>query len=118
MGKSRVNKVTFLLESYNRNRDVKVYSPDTFGMRSWGSDSQESLEKKRKYWYISYWKAGNEIYLIPDSLESYKINVVLETQDVNKLLNYVENEYPHCLESVKKQIEEITKDYDMLMSWH
>ena len=68
-------------------KQFKLYCPETFGLDTWGSRHQTSLEKKRKYWYVTNWAAGNDY--IDDSEESYRLNVVLETPDLHEVMNYV-----------------------------
>lgn len=113
MGKTR-SKVTYLLCKKSRN-EVYVLSPNTYGMDTWGSSEQDSLEKKRKYWYICSWWAGNDWY--DDGKEEYKLNVLLETQSPSELLKLVKLKYPHCLESVKEECAEIVRQYDMFERW-
>ena len=115
MGKKWISKITFVLAKCNRGKDVRVYSPATYGMETWGSSSQDYLEKKRKYWYIHSWTSGNDWF--DDINDNYKLNTVLETQDTKKLFKFVEKNYPHCLQSVKDDCEDIIKKHDLFMSW-
>lgn len=66
-----------------------------------GSTTQNSLIKKRKSWYIDYWSAGNE--WIEDEKYQYKLNVVLETSDLDEIIRYV-------AKYNKKEIEHLLKD--------
>lgn len=64
-----------------------LYCPDIFGSETWGMTTQLSLEKKKKYWYIRHWTAGNE--WVEDETYDERINVVLETSSLKEALNYV-----------------------------
>lgn len=112
MGKKKFKLIHLLCKS---GKNVRVYSPTTYGCETWGSTSQDSIEKKRKYWYICSWTSGNEWF--DDITFSYKLNVILETQDVKELLKYVKNNYPHCLESVKDDCENIQETFNKILSW-
>ena len=68
----------------------KLYDPELFGSDTWGMSYQTSLEKKRKYWYITHWTAGNDYE--DDRVESERLNVVLETPSLQQVLNYVVKE--------------------------
>ncbi len=96
----------------------KLYCPETFGLATWGSTSQTSLEKKRKYWYISHWTAGNDY--IEDSVETYRLNVVLETSDLRKVLKYVSKETKNnraAIESILVQAQNLYHDQVAFTSW-
>ena len=109
------HKITYLLCTYNGRKNVKVYSPNTYGVDTWGSTSQDSIEKKRKYWYICSWTNGNEWF--DDIIYEDRLNVILETQDIKKLFKYVEEKYPQCLDSVKDDCESIKRLDEAIMSW-
>lgn len=80
--------MTLLLIGNNKKHNYEVLSPDTFGLSTWGCTSQESLEKKRKYWYFTYYTAGNDC--VDDIYEEYKANVLLETSDVDAIFKYID----------------------------
>lgn len=96
----------------------KLYCPETFGLETWGSSSQTSLEKKRKYWYINHWTAGNEY--IEDSTESSKLNVVLETSNLKEVLRYVISVTKNnraAIESILVQAQNLYHDQVAFTSW-
>ena len=100
-----------------KGNSFELYSPETFGMETWGMTSQTSLEKKNKYWYIHSWSAGNE--WIEDINEEYKLNVVLETADLDEILRYVfihnKAEINHILQEAK---EIYTNYFDFLTHYY
>lgn len=96
----------------------KLYCPETYGLETWGSTSQTSLEKKRKYWYVSHWTAGNEY--IEDSVETYKLNVVLETSNLREVFKYVSKETKNnraAIESILVQAQNLYHDWVAFTSW-
>lgn len=100
--------MTFLLIKYNKKLDV--VSPETYGMDTWGSWShQESIEKKKKYWYTRYWSPGGE--WLEDTVVERKLNVVVETTDIQDILRYVYEKYDEQIPIIIEQIREIVNDY-------
>ena len=96
-------------------KEVHLYSPDTYGMETWGTNDQDSITYKRKYWYISSWSAGNE--WVDDREYDYKLNVVKSTTHVFEIMNYVEEKYPKSLESVTRELLKILEDYRAFEEW-
>lgn len=80
--------IHYLLVRSRGNR-YKLYSPDTYGADTWGFNSQLSLEKKRKYWYIRYWRGGSFDLDIPDYKEDIRLNVVMETSSYEDIVEYM-----------------------------
>lgn len=100
------------------NNKFKLYCPDLFGIESWGERSQVSLEKKRKYWYITHWTSGNDY--VDDMEESYRLNVVLEAVDLQSILNYIireTNSNPAIIESILVQAQEIQNERVAFENW-
>ena len=100
------------------NNKFKLYCPDLFGIESWGDRSQVSLEKKRKYWYITYWSAGNDY--VDDVEESYRLDVVLEATDLQQVLNYIikeTNSNSAVIESILVQAQEIQNERVAFENW-
>jgi hypothetical protein len=96
----------------------KLYCPEIFGVETWGSHRQTSLEKKRKYWYINYWTAGNDY--TDDSEESCRLNVVLETSNLKEVLKYVSKETKNnraAIESILVQAQNLYHDQVAFTSW-
>jgi hypothetical protein len=96
----------------------KLYCPEVFGLETAGSRSQTSLEKKRKYWYITNWTAGNDY--VDDEIESYKLNVVLEATTLREALSYVSKETKNsqsAIESILVQAQEIQNERVAFENW-
>ena len=101
-----------------KNNKFTLYCPETYGMNTWGESSQLSLEKKRKYWYMTHWTAGNDY--IDDVTESYKLNVVLETPHLQQVISYITAHVTNnrsIIESILVQAQEIYHDYVALGHW-
>ena len=81
-----------------------IYIPEIYGCETWGTNSQDSIEKKKKYWYIVSWTVGNE--WIDDDIYSIKLNVKLETTDLTEALI--------CLTHLKLSKEDLAKKIDEL----
>ena len=100
------------------NNKFKLYCPDLFGIESWGARSQVSLEKKRKYWYITTWSAGDDYN--DDTEESVRLNVVLEATDLQQVLNYIikeTNSNQRIIESILVQAQEIQNERVAFENW-
>lgn len=110
--------MTYLLVK-EKNNNFTLYSPETFGMDSWGDMfHQTSLKKKKKHWYIESWSAGNE--WIEDSVEQVKLNVALETSDLQQVLNYVitaTNNNKKVIEYILVTAQEIYNDFKSFNEW-
>ena len=105
-----------LLLIKNSKTNYSLLSPDTYGMETWGTNSQDSLEKKRKYWYTSHWVAGNQWE--DDYTEEYKVNnVVLETTDINKIVVYLFAHKSKCINDILDSYKEIVDDYISFTKW-
>ena len=97
------------------NNKFKLYCPDLFGIESWGARSQVSLEKKRKYWYITTWSAGDDY--TDDIEESVRLNVVLEAVDLEQVVNYIMRVCPAAIESILVQAQEIYHERVAFENW-
>ena len=100
------------------NNKFTLYCPDLFGLETWGGRRQLSLEKKRKYWYITQWTAGNDY--VEDVNDSCRLNVVLEATDLQEVLNYVirtTNSSPAAIESILVQAQEIQNERVAFENW-
>lgn len=97
------------------NDKFTLYCPDLFGIESWGARSQVSLEKKRKYWYITTWSAGDEYS--DDIEESVRLNVVLEATDLDQVVNYIMGACPAAIESILVQAQEIYHERVAFENW-
>jgi hypothetical protein len=95
-----------------------LYCPEIFGSETWGLSTQVSLEKKKKYWYIHLWTAGNE--WVEDTNEKHRINVVLETSDLEEVIGYVSNATngdQGAIGSILVQAQDIYHDYVAFENW-
>lgn len=95
-----------------------LYCPDTFGIETWGMTTQLSLEKKKKYWYIHHWSAGNE--WIEDENYDERLNVVLETTSLQEVLAYTIKETNNsraAIESLLIQAQKIQNEYIAFANW-
>jgi hypothetical protein len=97
------------------NDKFTLYCPDIFGIESWGARSQVSLEKKRKYWYITTWSAGDDYH--DDIEESVRLNVVLEATDLDQVVNYIMGVCPAAIESILVQAQEIYHERVAFENW-
>ena len=104
-----MNRLTFLLIE-NEDKTIDLYCPETYGMDTWGMTSQDSLEKKNDKWYCHYWCDGGQ--WLDDINEDYELNVIFETQDKYRLLNFVIQYYPNQLEEVEEKIKENEKSIE------
>ena len=107
-----------LLEKIGRN-NYKLLSPTVYTMQNWSNSAQEFLKKARKHWYVEYWSAGNQ--WIDESTEQYKLNIVLETYDIDEVGKYLYNKltkdkapnelYTDAWNSILKDYQEIVESY-------
>lgn len=107
--------MTYLLVKEKGKKQYSLYCPDTYGADSWGSTTQTSIVKKRKFWYIHTWIAGNE--WVDDEEWQSKLNVVLETSDLDEILNYVKEHNEKEIEYLFKEAREIYNDYLDFCEW-
>lgn len=104
----------FLLVREKGNK-FKLYSPDIYGVHTWGQTSQDSIRKKKKNWYKTHWTAGNDF--IDDLYSEHKLNVVLESTDIREIVRYAlkynESEAEHLLTDAQC----LYNDYIGFMLW-
>lgn len=105
----------YLLAKEKGKKQYSLYCPDTYGSHSWGSTTQNSLIKKRKSWYINYWSAGNE--WIEDEEYQYKLNIVLETSDLDEIIRYVAQHNEKEIEHLLKDARVIYNEYLDFSEW-
>ena len=92
-----------------RENDYYIESPDTYGMETWGTDSQNSIYYKNGHWYFSYWRAGND-YIDDEDDEEEIDNIILETKDLDEVFTYLNNQNTSKetkLKILKKAKEEV-----------
>lgn len=97
------------------NDKFTLYCPDLFGIESRGERRQVSLEKKRKYWYITTWSVGDDY--TDDTEESVRLNVVLEAAELEQVINYIMRVCPAAIESILIQAQEIYHKRVALENW-
>jgi hypothetical protein len=101
-----------------KNNKFNLYCPDVYGSDTWGSTSQVSLEKKRKYWYIQHWTAGND--WIEDETYEERLNVVLESTDLKEIVSYVSRNTKGnraAISSILVKAQDIYNDYVAFEHW-
>ena len=103
-----------LLVRHKCNR-FSLYCPDVYGMHTWGTNDQDGISHKRKYWYIEHWSAGND--WIDDTFYSYKLNVVLEANDIDTIINYVKEHNSKELYNIIEEASNIFADYFAFLKW-
>ena len=104
-----------LLLVRNSKSSYSLFSPDTYGTDTWGMNSQRDLVKKRKHWYTTYWCGGNDY--IDDYSEEDKVNVVLETKDIDEIVKYLYNKKVKGITAILDEYAEIVKDYISIEKW-
>jgi hypothetical protein len=101
----------------NENKTFTLLSPETYGMDSWGSSSQESINKKEDdKWYFHYWSDGGQ--WLDDTNEEFDAKVVLETTDIDEILRYVSKNNESELEHVLQDAKIIYNDYIDFTLWY
>ena len=98
--------MTFLLVSYKGS--FQLLSPSTYGLDTWGSNHQIYLEKKFKYWYLCTWIYGGDYN--DDYYDEVKLNVVLETFNVDELLRFIINNAPYSFDFIISSLKTIIDD--------
>ena len=91
------------------NNKFELLSPQTYGCETWGGNTQEELCKKGKHWYATYWSAGNQ--WIDDINYSTKLNVVLETSNIDDVIKMVEQNNKSELNHILQDSFKIFQDY-------
>ena len=104
-----------LLLERTKNNHFSLYCPAIYGSDSWGSDTQISLEKARKNWYHVYWSYRGEYS--DDVLEKSKINVVLETYNIDEILKFVSKHNKKEVIKILGQYESIVQEYIKFLKW-
>jgi hypothetical protein len=107
----------YLLVKEKGKRKYTLYSTATFGIDTWGSTTQEYLVKKKKYWYIHQWSAGND--WVEDQEYEYKLNVVQETADLDSIISYLAKYNEKEIEHIYKDARKIYNEYlDMMEAFY
>lgn len=85
------------------NNQLAIYDSEYYGSETWGSNSQDAIEFKRKHWYITHWNAGSTQFPedLPDEKYAYKLNVIAEFQTIQECQDYLENNLIYSLEYLR-----------------
>ena len=106
----------YLLVKEKGKKQYSLYCPETYGSDTWGSSSfQTSIVKKRKSWYVECWLSGNEV--VDDEEWQSKLNVVLETSDLDEIIRYVTQHNEKEIEYLLKCAREIYNEYLDFSEW-
>ena len=105
--------MTYLLSKYYSS--YHLYSPDVYGMGTWGSNNQDGLEKRGKSWYITSWHAGDEWH--DDREYEFKLNVALETQNLSEVIKYIEEHNPKQIKLIIEEANEILSFKEKFDEW-
>lgn len=98
-----------LLLTKDESGSLAVYSPETYGMETWGMSTQRSIDKKDDGWYTTYWSSGGE--WLNDTYEEDKLDVIIETGNLDEVLSYVIENKPEYLSSIITELKEIVTEY-------
>ena len=106
-----------LLLIKRNDEELDLISPETYGLGTWGSFShQESVEKKDDgKWYFKWWSSGNK--WIEDTNQELKMNVLLETINLDDVLSYVRKNNPKYIQKILSAAKEIYNEYIDFTSW-
>ena len=91
-----------------------VISPSTYGMKTWGCNSQKDIIKKRKCWYTTYWQDGGDFY--DDIYEENKVTVLCETTNIEELMRFASNN-GYKTSMILNDLEQIFKDWVAFERW-
>lgn len=100
-----------LLVVEHEQGNIEVLSPENYGMETWGMSTQIGIDQKEDGWYTAYWSSGGE--WLEDTYDENKLNVLLETTDVDEVLTFILKQENLTIEKMKelvKQIKEILND--------
>lgn len=95
----------------NGDNSLQVLSPEVYGLDTWGSSSQESLEYKetKNKWVIHYWSDGGQ--WLEDTNEDIDLDVVLETTDFEEVIGYVRKYEPEYLQVCMVELKDLIVEY-------
>lgn len=104
-----------LLVVKHEQGDIEVISPENYGMETWGMLTQEGLKQKEDGWYTTYWSSGGK--WLEDFYEEDKLNVLLETTDVDEVLTFILKQENLTIEKIKELIEQIKEILNDTLWW-
>ena len=95
-------------------KKYELLDPTLYGSKTWGTGHQESIVRKRKYWYFEDWSASN--YEGESSLYQSKINVAVETTDINDVLIYLHKKKV-SKDIIRNVLDQYRKIVDTYIEW-
>jgi hypothetical protein len=104
-----------LLVVEHEQGNIEVLSPENYGMKTWGMSTQIGIEQKEDGWYTTYWASGGE--WLEDIYDENKLNVLLETTDVDEVLTFILQQENLTVEKMKELVEQIKKIFDDTLWW-
>lgn len=109
--------MTLLLNKHFK--DYTLLCPGIYGYQTWGTSSQDDLIKKRKNWYITNWTTGSDVYDIDDTYSEEKLNIVLETTDMDEVIRYLESKKvsKECINKILDEYSKIVEDFVEVEKW-
>ena len=109
--------MTYLIHRARGNR-YWFYCPDTYGMETWGMNSQEEIIFKRKHWYVHTWRAA-PFFDCEDYTEDVKLNIVFVSSSEKEVFEWLEEHKARQedIETIRKDIAEAKKDLEEFTSW-
>ena len=68
------------------DKNLNVYDTELYGMKTWGSNRQESIVKKRKHYYFRIWQgAAVSTFEASETVYEQRIEVIYETDDIKDI---------------------------------
>lgn len=104
----------FLVVKHSKG-NIEVLSPENYGMDTWGMSTQEGIDKKDDGWYTTYWSDGG--HWLEDTYEENKLNVLLETTDVEEVLTFILQQENLTVEKMKELVKQIKKIFNDSIMW-
>jgi hypothetical protein len=104
-----------LLVVEHEQGNIEVLSPENYGMETWGMLTQIGIDQKEDGWYTTYWSSGGE--WLEDTYEEFKLNVLLETTDVDEVLTFILKQENLTIEKMKELVEQIKDVFDATLWW-
>ena len=96
--------------------NIEVLSPENYGMDTWGMSTQEGIKKKDDgCWYTTYWSDGGQ--WLEDTYEEDKLNVLLETTDVEEVLTFILQQENLTVKKMKELVEQIKEIFNDSIMW-
>lgn len=104
-----------LLAVKHEQGNIEVLSPENYGMKTWGMSTQIGIDQKEDGWYTTYWSSGGE--WLEDTYDENKLNVLLETTDVDEVLTFILKQENLTIEKMKELVKQIKDVFDATLWW-